>query len=108
MVGCVKGVGEGEEARLVVIHDELEATLGTVKVKDGSLSAKGHNGLKSIKEQLRGAPYTRIAVGIGRPVSRDPAAVSDYVLKIMSGVEKAKIEGCVGRVVEELKKMSGA
>lgn len=104
----LKGVREGEEARLVVVHDELEGALGAVKVRDGALSVKGHNGLKSIKEQLKGAPYMRIGVGIGRPISREPNAVANYVLKKMSPVERAKVEGSVPRVMEELRRLSSA
>lgn len=98
----------GAEARLVVVHDELELGLGEVRIRSGNLSAKGHNGLKSIKEALSGLEYTRIGVGIGRPQSRDPDAVATYVLRKMSGVERSKIEGCVVKVEEELRKMSGA
>jgi PTH1 family peptidyl-tRNA hydrolase len=95
----------GEEARLVVVHDELELAPGQVKVKCGSASAKGHNGLKSINEVLRGVEYTRIGVGIGRPESRDPEVVAGYVLRKMSAQERMKVEGCVGRVEMELRRL---
>jgi len=98
----------GEEAKLVVVHDEMELKLGEVKVKRGDLSPKGHNGLKSIKEVLKGVEYTRIGVGIGRPESRDPNVVAAYVLRKMSAVEKAKIEACTERVAMELKKLAGS
>jgi len=97
----------GEEGRLVVVHDELELALGQVNVKDGAASPKGHNGLKSIKEQMRGVPWTRIGVGIGRPMSREPDVVAGFVLRKMSGVERVKIEGCVGAVEMQLRKMAG-
>lgn len=96
-----------EDAKLVVVHDELELRLGEVKVKKGDASAKGHNGLKSIKERLQGVSWTRIGVGIGRPESRSPDDVARYVLGKMSGAEKSKIEGAVGRVEEELRRLSG-
>lgn len=87
----------------MVIHDELELPLGQVKVKDGSASAKGHNGLKSIKEAFGGnGKFVRIGVGIGRPDSREPNAVASYVLRKMNGQEKSKIEGCTGRIEAEL------
>lgn len=92
--------------RLVIVHDELELGLGQVKVKMGSASAKGHNGLKSINGLLKGSEYTRIGVGIGRPESRDPDTVANYVLRRMSGVERGKIEGSAGRVLEELRRLS--
>ncbi|KAF8851851.1 peptidyl-tRNA hydrolase [Acephala macrosclerotiorum] len=96
----------GEPMRLVIVHDELELGLGQVKVKMGSASAKGHNGLKSINGLLKGSEYTRIGVGIGRPESRDPDTVANYVLRRMSGVERGKIEGSAGRVLEELRRLS--
>jgi PTH1 family peptidyl-tRNA hydrolase len=98
---------DGEEVGLVVIHDELELKVGDLKVKKGTQSAKGHNGLKSINEKLRGTEYMRIAVGIGRPESREPDAVADYVLRKVNQGERVKIGDCVRRVEEELRKLSG-
>lgn len=102
------------EAKLVVVHDELELALGQVRVRSGDQSAKGHNGLKSCKEQLgsggagsAGTRWWRIGVGIGRPISRDPRDVSDFVLRKVSGVEKMKIEGAVLKVEEELRRLAG-
>ncbi|ATZ54497.1 Bcpth1 [Botrytis cinerea B05.10] len=95
------------DCKLVVIHDELELPAGRINVKPGSNSPKGHNGLKSIRDTLRGQPYTRIGVGIGRPESRDAGVVANYVLRKMSAEEKRKIEGCVGKVLEELARLSG-
>jgi PTH1 family peptidyl-tRNA hydrolase len=97
----------GEEPRLVVVHDELELGLGSVKVKNGSGSAKGHNGLKSIREVLGGrVDYVRIGVGIGRPESREANVVAGYVLRKMTGTERGKIEACVEVVERELWRLS--
>jgi PTH1 family peptidyl-tRNA hydrolase len=96
----------GNDARLVVVHDELELALGQVKVKQGDASPKGHNGLKSVKESVRGQ-WTRIGVGIGRPESREPDVVAGFVLRKMSALERAKVEASAGRVLEELKRLSG-
>jgi len=87
------------------MHDELELALGLVKVKSGSASAKGHNGLKSINGLLKGTEYTRIGVGIGRPESREPDVVAGYVLRKMSAQERGKLEGCVGKVEMELRRL---
>lgn len=89
---------------MVVVHDELELALGGVKVKGGELSTKGHNGLKSIQGSFRGE-WTRIGVGIGRPESREREDVSRFVLKKMSPQERMKVEGSVGRVLEELRRL---
>ncbi|CAG8977953.1 hypothetical protein HYALB_00001834 [Hymenoscyphus albidus] len=100
-----KNVAGPENARLVILHDELELQLGAVKVRDGSSSPKGHNGLKDIGAKLAGQKYTRIGVGIGRPESRDRTAVASYVLKKMSPMELAKVEGAWVEVAGALKKM---
>lgn len=86
---------------LVVLHDELESAPGTLKVRKGDSSAKGHNGLKSIQMSFKGANwmaqlgdkrYIRVGVGIGRPGSRDRGDVSAYVLGQLSAGEKKTIE----------------
>lgn len=97
----------GEQAGLVVVHDELELPVGEVKVRDGGASAKGHNGLKDIAKCLPGQKYKRIGVGIGRPESRDPNTVAGYVLRKMNSSERVKIEGAWVKVEAELRKMQG-
>lgn len=76
-------------------------------MKDGSLSARGHNGLKDITLRLGGAKYMRVCVGIGRPESREPNVVAAYVLRKMSGSEMRKIEGAAGKVEMELRRLGG-
>jgi PTH1 family peptidyl-tRNA hydrolase len=93
-------------SRLVVLHDDLEGALGAVRVKNGSASAQGHNGIKSIQQTLgKGREWWRVAVGVGRPVSRDAKAVADYVLSRIKGDDLAKIESAADKVIEELEKI---
>jgi len=91
-------------AKLVIVHDELESPLGRIKVKHGG-SAKGHNGLKSVTNSLGGMKYARIGVGIGRPESRESRDVASYVLRKMTQVEMKKVSDGVTAVKEELIKM---
>ena len=49
--------------RIIVIHDDLDLSFGTVKFKKGG-SSGGHNGIKSI-DNLIGNDYERVRVGIG-------------------------------------------
>jgi len=91
-------------AKLVVVHDELESPLGNIKVKPGG-SARGHNGLKSVTSSLGGMEYSRIGVGIGRPVSRESKDVANYVLRKMSPVEVQKVSDGVDMLVVDLVKM---
>ncbi|KAI9786835.1 MAG: hypothetical protein M1839_005066 [Geoglossum umbratile] len=90
----VRARWEAEGGELVVVHDELEVGLGRVVVRKGGGSARGHNGIKSLLAHLPPANrgFVRIAVGIGRPASRESADVAAYVLRKMTAVERRAIE----------------
>lgn len=98
-------VGGDEVPHLVVLHDELETALGKVRVKPGTNSPKGHNGLKSIKQSLANLQYTRIGLGIGRPLSREPDEVARYVLRKWTPQEREALLGSVGSVGDEIQKL---
>lgn len=97
---------EKEGARLVVVHDELEAGLGKVSVRGGEASAKGHNGIKSVQGSLGGMKWWRVGVGIGRPESREGDVVARYVLRKMNGGEMKAMERACGGVVEALREIA--
>lgn len=63
--------------RVIVLHDELDLGAGTVRIKLGG-NENGHNGLKSVTDQLGTRDYLRVRIGISRPPKGMP--VSDYVL----------------------------
>jgi peptidyl-tRNA hydrolase, PTH1 family len=65
--------------RVVAIHDEIDLPFGQIQVRLGGGLA-GHNGLKSLKQHLGGADFTRVRVGVGRPDTTDPEVVSRHVL----------------------------
>ena len=62
---------------IIVIHDELDLPLGTIRIKRGG-NENGHNGLKSATAELGSRDYIRVRVGISRPPQGTP--VVDYVL----------------------------
>jgi len=51
---------------IIVAHDEIEIAPGTVRLKRGGGHA-GHNGLRSIDQQLGSKEYVRVRLGVGRP-----------------------------------------
>ena len=65
-----------EVDEVVVVHDELDLELGTVRVKIGG-GHGGHNGLRDIAEKLGTRDFVRVRLGIGRPAH---GAVTDWVL----------------------------
>lgn len=92
-----------QEGRLVVVHDELESALGKVTIRESGASPRGHNGLKSCQQQLNGVKWWRVGVGIGRPESRDPNVVAQYVLGKMRGEERSALERAAPGVVDALR-----
>ena len=86
--------GVDDPARIVVVHDELDLPVGSLRVKVGGGMA-GHNGLKSVTAHLKTQDYLRIRIGVGRPPGRQSGA--DYVLRRPGKAEVAEL----GVIVQE-------
>lgn len=82
-----KKLPDQEKIVHIVAHDELSLPLGKVQLRKPGTSLRGHNGLKSIYDRLGSGNFYRLAIGIGRPVERDPTIVADYVLTKFSPIE---------------------
>ena len=76
-----------ENEEIVVIHDDADLPLGTLRVKKNS-SSGGHNGVESIIQELGTRDFTRIRIGIGR----DKKDLKDYVLSESPPSERKIIE----------------
>lgn len=55
---------------ILVVHDEIDLALGLVRLKSAG-GHGGHNGLRSITEQL-GASFQRVRMGVGRDPNHPP------------------------------------
>ncbi len=83
--------------RLLVIFDELDLPLGSVRLRARGGSG-GHNGMRSVIAQLGGQDFARVRVGIDRPPGRmDPA---DYVLQDFGNDERSVIDEVYDWVVQ--------
>jgi PTH1 family peptidyl-tRNA hydrolase len=86
-----------EPGSLVVIHDDLDLDFDRLKLKVGG-GHGGHNGLRSIFQDLGTQEFVRVRVGIGRPPPRmDPA---DYVLQDFGPAERKELDLVVGRAAD--------
>lgn len=85
---------------LLVVHDELDLALGDVRLKLGGGEA-GHNGLRSVSEQLGTSDYARLRCGIGRSQG-GAGTVADYVLDGFPPADQALAEQMVDGAVEAL------
>lgn len=82
---------------IIVVHDELDLPIGRIRVKSGGGSA-GHKGIDSIIERLGSRDFSRVRVGIGKPVQG--ADVVGHVLSGFSGTERELLDEVAGRSVE--------
>ncbi|MCX7760943.1 MAG: aminoacyl-tRNA hydrolase [Hydrogenothermaceae bacterium] len=74
---------------ILVIYDDLDLPLGTVKLRKNG-SSGGHRGIKSIIEMIKTENFPRLRVGIGRPQSKED--VADYVLSPFDRDEELTVE----------------
>jgi PTH1 family peptidyl-tRNA hydrolase len=96
-VGAVSRFYKVPMGRLLVIYDELDIPLGTVRLR-ASGGSGGHGGMRSLIQHLGGQGFPRVRVGIGRPPGRmDPA---DFVLQDLSAKELEVMEEVCAWVVE--------
>jgi PTH1 family peptidyl-tRNA hydrolase len=89
---------------LVVLHDDLDLPVGSVRLKRGG-GTGGHNGLRSLKERLGTAGFLRIRLGIGRPPAGvDPA---DYVLTPPAPELRGAFDAAVAAAAEAFADIAG-
>ena len=74
---------------IIVMHDDLDIEFGRLKIVSGGGDG-GHKGIRSIVEHLGTKNFSRIKIGIGRPIS--PIQPEKYVLAKFEPDEKEMIE----------------
>jgi PTH1 family peptidyl-tRNA hydrolase len=78
---------------MLVVHDEIDLEVGTVRLKFGG-GPGGHNGLKDIIGRLGHGDFFRLRIGVGHPGSR--AAVTSYLLDRVDESDRAAILAAIG------------
>ncbi|MDQ7056204.1 MAG: aminoacyl-tRNA hydrolase [Persephonella sp.] len=74
---------------ILVIYDDLDLPLGTIKLRKKG-SSGGHKGMQSIIENLKTENFPRLRIGIGRPEGKEQ--VAEYVLSPFSKSEQILVE----------------
>lgn len=85
---CLKQMFNLDNDGIIVIYDDLDLPLGTLRVRPSGGSG-GHKGLDSIINALGTSHFGRIRIGIDRP---DEGNEVDYVLSSFTEEEKAVME----------------
>ncbi|MGA0343341.1 MAG: aminoacyl-tRNA hydrolase [Arenicellales bacterium] len=75
--------------QILVVHDDLDLSPGTVRVKRGG-GHGGHNGLRDIFAKLGSRDFVRLRIGIGHPGDAD--RVTDWVLSRPSAVDRQAMD----------------
>jgi PTH1 family peptidyl-tRNA hydrolase len=90
--------------RLLVVHDEVDLEVGRLQARRGGGLA-GHNGLRSVAEELGTREFVRLRVGVGRPGRGDRRSISDYVLSDFE--PEVDVEEMVGRAADAVELLAG-
>ena len=104
---------------IAVVHDEIDLDFGTLRVKVGG-GHGGHNGLRSMIEQLGDNGFTRVRWGVGKPGPEagtasggDPRAggkdknVAGWVLADFPSAQLADVERLVNRAADAIETILG-
>lgn len=87
-----------ESEHIWVVHDENNLRLGEIEINK-NITAKGHNGIKSIIEKLETQDFVRFRLGVNNEKEH---CLTDYVLKPFSKDEQEIIDEAVYKIVEIL------
>jgi PTH1 family peptidyl-tRNA hydrolase len=87
---------------IIITHDDLDLEFDKIRVSRGA-SAGGHNGVQSVIDALGTKDFTRVRIGIGRPVNDQP--IEDYVLTRFSAEEKKQLTEIVDKTILEIEKL---
>ncbi|MFH0771169.1 MAG: aminoacyl-tRNA hydrolase [Candidatus Omnitrophota bacterium] len=82
---------------VLVICDDINITLGTIRIRAGG-SSGGHKGLSSIIENLESEDFARLRIGIGKEVIGPQ--LSDYVLSLFKKSEIKILYGAIEIAVD--------
>ena len=74
---------------ILVVHDESDLDAGRLQARLGGGTA-GHNGVRSVAQQLGTPEFLRLRVGVGRPGRGDPRPLADWVLSDFAADEDAE------------------
>ncbi|KZO97765.1 peptidyl-tRNA hydrolase [Calocera viscosa TUFC12733] len=80
--------GKGDAHSLILIHDSIEYPSMAIKPKQSG-SAKGHNGVESVKKALGSGDFWRIRLGVGEyDRNMKKREMADFVLADLTGAER--------------------
>jgi PTH1 family peptidyl-tRNA hydrolase len=96
---------------LLVIYDELDLPLGTIKIKERG-SPAGHNGASSVSNALGSQEWLRLRIGVGLNLPPEALAAGagkrpgrDYLLSPMRKADLAVLDEVLDRVAKAVRQI---
>ncbi len=86
--------------KLLILHDDLDLPLGSLRVKNQGGSG-GHKGVASIIQHVASEHFCRLRLGIGRPAPGEDVVA--YVLQPFTPRELANLSEIIERAVAAIK-----
>ncbi|MGI6262815.1 MAG: aminoacyl-tRNA hydrolase [Succiniclasticum sp.] len=83
---------------VAVIHDDMDLPVGSLRIRKKG-SSGGHNGIKSILNQLGTDAFARFRLGIGHP-AHEQQAVIQHVLQRFQGADKQAMDDAVAKAAD--------
>lgn len=83
-------------ADLIVVHDDIDLPLGTVRIRQRGRHG-GHKGIRSLIEALGTQEFRRVKVGVGHPASKDE--VVEWVLTAFTPEERQALPAVEERAI---------
>ena len=87
---------------ILVVYDDMDIEPGKIKIRKKG-GAGGHNGIKSIIENIGTEEFARIRIGIGRPTPEQDKI--NYVIGVISNDEKENLAKGVDIAVEAVEEI---
>lgn len=90
---------------IVVVHDDKDIPVGEIRVQSNR-GAAGHNGIKSIIENIGTQDFTRVRVGVGPADKEKIEIISDFVLNKFTKEEFKILQPALDNAITEIKRLS--
>ncbi|MBF0449758.1 MAG: aminoacyl-tRNA hydrolase [Candidatus Magnetomorum sp.] len=87
-------------SHMLVIHDDVDLQMGTIKIKQKG-GHGGHNGIRSVIESFGDDTFTRIRVGIGRPLTSK--TMVNHVLGMFQSDEYEQVQTIIETASRSIK-----
>ena len=91
-----------DNENILIIYDDMDIEPGKIKIRKKG-GAGGHNGIKSIIENIGTEEFSRIRIGIGRPTHEQDKI--NYVIGAISKEEQEKLQKGVEMAAEAVEEV---